>query len=104
MNDWPLDQFLRGLGPKLLLSFGEADSDGRQAVRRRTGASGSFSFATCQRDRLNSCRLSAASGDTMKKPDAVSADCDLDRRTVLKFAAGVSAFAIASRGPVSAAV
>src|SRR5262249_13120784 len=52
-------------GPKLLLSFGKADSDGRQAVRRRTGALGSFSFATCQPDRLNSCRLSPASGDTM---------------------------------------
>ena len=40
----------------------------------------------------------------MKKHDAVSTDCDLDRRTVLKFAAGISAFAVASRGPVSAAV
>ena len=40
----------------------------------------------------------------MKKPDAVSTDCDLDRRTVLKFAAGISAFAVASRGRVSAAV
>jgi hypothetical protein len=40
----------------------------------------------------------------MKKHDAVSTDCDLDRRTVLKFGAGISAFAAASPNPVSAAV
>src|SRR5262249_23440695 len=40
----------------------------------------------------------------MKKPNAVSTDCDLDRRTVLKLGAGISAFAVASHGPVSAAV
>ena len=40
----------------------------------------------------------------MKKPNAVSTDCDLDRRTVLKFGAGISASAVASRGPVFAAV
>src|SRR5262249_32980969 len=40
----------------------------------------------------------------MKKPNAVSTDSDLDRRTVLKFGAGISAFAVASRGPVFAAV
>ena len=40
----------------------------------------------------------------MKKPNAVSTDWDLDRRTVLKFGAGISAFAVASHGPVSAAV
>ena len=40
----------------------------------------------------------------MKKPNAVSTDCGLDRRTVLKFAAGISASAVASRGPVFAAV
>jgi Amidase len=38
----------------------------------------------------------------MKKPNAVSTDCNLDRRTVLKLGAGISAFAVA--GPVSAAV
>ena len=40
----------------------------------------------------------------MKKPNAISTDSDLDRRTVLKFGAGISAFAVASRGPVFAAV
>ena len=40
----------------------------------------------------------------MKKPNAVSTDCDLDRRAVLKFGAGISAFAVASHDPVSAAV
>src|SRR5262244_553751 len=40
----------------------------------------------------------------MKKPNAVSTDCDLDRRAVLKFGAGISAFAVASPGPVSSAV
>jgi hypothetical protein len=40
----------------------------------------------------------------MKTPDVVSTDRDLDRRTVLKFGAGISAFAVASHGPVSAAV
>src|SRR5260370_34252155 len=40
----------------------------------------------------------------MKKPNAVSTDCDLDRRTVLQFGAGISAFAAASHGPVFAAV
>jgi len=40
----------------------------------------------------------------MKKPNAVSTGCDLDRRTVLKFGAGISASAVASRGPVFAAV
>jgi Asp-tRNA(Asn)/Glu-tRNA(Gln) amidotransferase A subunit family amidase len=40
----------------------------------------------------------------MKKPDTVSTDCDLDRRAVLKFGVGISAFAVASHGPVSAAV
>jgi indoleacetamide hydrolase len=38
----------------------------------------------------------------MKTPDAVSRDCDLDRRTVLKF--GAAAFTVASHGSVSAAV
>src|SRR5262249_33409062 len=71
---------------------------------RIAGASDRFSLRLAQRDRLSSCRLSAASGDTMKKPDAVSTDCNLDRRTVLKLGAGISAFAVASRGPVSAAV
>src|SRR5262245_19747372 len=71
---------------------------------RIAGASDRFSLRLAQRDRLNSCRLSAASGDTMKKPKAVSTDCDLDRRTVLKFGAGISAFAVASHGPVPAAV
>src|SRR5258708_13130815 len=72
------------------------------AAVQRNRSLGSLFFATCQRDRLNSCRLSAASGDTMKKPDAVSTDCDLDRRTVLKFGAGISAFSVASHPPVSA--
>jgi hypothetical protein len=40
----------------------------------------------------------------MKTPHVVSKDCDLDRRTVLKFGAGISAFAVASHSPVSAAV
>src|SRR5262245_66631074 len=40
----------------------------------------------------------------MKTPDAVSTDCDLDRRTVLKIRAGISAFAVSSHSPVSAAV
>src|SRR5262249_17555472 len=40
----------------------------------------------------------------MKKPNAVSMDCNLDRRNVLKLGAGISAFAVASRGRVSAAV
>src|SRR5262245_23108690 len=40
----------------------------------------------------------------MKKPNAVSTDCDFDRRAVLKFGAGISAFAVASHGPVSSAV
>ena len=43
--------------------------------------------------------IGSSSGDTMKTPDAVSTDCDLDRRTVLKFGAGISAFAVASHGP-----
>jgi hypothetical protein len=40
----------------------------------------------------------------MKKPNEISTDCDLDRRAVLKFGTGISAFAVASHGPVSAAV
>src|SRR5262249_61388270 len=72
-------------------------------TRAQAECLGSLFFATCQPDRLNSCRLSLASGDTMKKPNAVSTDCDLDRRTVLKFGAGISASAVASRGPVFAA-
>ena len=40
----------------------------------------------------------------MSTPDAFSTNCDLDRRTVLKFGAGISASAVAFHGPVYAAV
>jgi hypothetical protein len=40
----------------------------------------------------------------MNKLTALSMDCNLDRRTVLKFRAGISAFAAVSRVTVSAAV
>ena len=40
----------------------------------------------------------------MSKLDAISTDSDLDRRTVLKFGAGISALAVTSQAPVSAAV
>jgi hypothetical protein len=40
----------------------------------------------------------------MNQLNAISIDCNFDRRTVLKFAAGVSAFAVAPHTSVSAAV
>jgi indoleacetamide hydrolase len=43
-------------------------------------------------------------GHTMNKLAALSMDCNLDRRTVLKFGAGISAFAAVSPTTVSAAV
>jgi Asp-tRNA(Asn)/Glu-tRNA(Gln) amidotransferase A subunit family amidase len=40
----------------------------------------------------------------MNNRDTISKDCNLDRRAVLKFAAGASAFTVAPHDPVSAAV
>jgi indoleacetamide hydrolase len=40
----------------------------------------------------------------MNKPNMISMDCNVDRRAVLKFAAGAAAFAVAPRAPASAAV
>src|SRR6516162_5450336 len=42
--------------------------------------------------------------DTMSRLNAISIDCNIDRRTVLKFAAGVSASAVAPHTSVSAPV
>ena len=39
----------------------------------------------------------------MTEPDTVSTDCNLDRRDLLKLAAGASAFAVAAEAPASAA-
>ena len=39
----------------------------------------------------------------MNEPDTVSTDCNLDRRDLLKLAAGASAFAVAAEASASAA-
>src|SRR5262249_8101025 len=70
---------------------------------RRTGASSHF-FCDLRARRAKLLPGIRSFGDTMKTADVVSTDCDLNRRTVLKLGAGISAFAVASRGPVSAAV